>query len=183
MEIETKIKTNDLEGLKKKLEEMGAEFWEPVVQEDDFFKQKGKEMETQRPGSFILRIRKQGKKAFLTFKALTETTGAWVEHETAIDNPNEMSDMLDKIGFSKVLTITKERTTGKLGEFGVCIDKVNDLGNYVEFEIISNDVESGKKKIDELFKKLNISEDRIEHRGYAAIFFQNMGVKFEGTQG
>ena len=183
MEIETKIKTDDLEAMKNKLVEMGAEFWDTVIQEDDWFKQKGKEMETQKPGSYILRIRKQGERSFFTFKALTETTGAWVEHETTIDNPDEMQEILKKIGFKKMITITKERTVGKLGEFGVCIDKVKELGNYVEFEIISDDVEQGKKKIDDLFKKLKVSEEQVEHRGYAAIIFQNMGVKFEGTQG
>ena len=183
MEIETKIKTDNLEEIKKKLVDLGANFFNTVIQEDDWFKQKGKEMETQRPGSYILRIRKQGKQSFFTFKALTETTGAWIEHETGIENPNDMQAILEKIGFKKVITITKERTFGKLGEFSICIDKVKELGNYIEFEIISNDAKQAKNKINELLKKLNISENQIEHRGYAAIIFQDMGVKFEGTQG
>lgn len=183
MEIETKIKTDDLKGLKKKLESLGAKFTHTVKQSDEYYKQKGREMETQKPGSFILRIREQPDKSMFCIKVLTETTGAWIEHETKIEKPAELRKILGLAGFSKIFTITKERTYGKLDNFEICLDKIKELGNYAEFEIIADDAAKGKRTIHELFKKLNVSEKDVEHRGYAAIISQNMGVKFEGTNG
>jgi predicted adenylyl cyclase CyaB len=183
MEIETKIKTSDLSGIRTRLEALGAKFTHTVKQSDEYYKQKGKEMETQKPGSYILRIREQPGKSKFTIKVLTETTGAWIEHETEIEKPAELRRILELAGFSKLFTINKERTYGKLDNFEICLDKVKELGNYAEFEIIAEDAAEGKRTIHELFKKLKVSEKDIEHRGYAAIISQNMGVKFEGTNG
>ena len=183
MEIEVKIKTENLEGLKEELVKLGASFILPVEQVDEYYKLKGKEKETQRPGSFILRIREQEQIKRFTVKALTETTGAWIEHETGVEDPEELRKILELVGFTNVFTIKKTRTYGKLKNFEICLDDVEGLGKFVEFEIISDNPEEGKAKIMEIVTKLGLSDDQIEHRGYAAIIAQNMGVKFEGTNG
>ena len=133
--------------------------------------------------TFILRIREQPDKSVFCIKVLTKTTGAWIEHETKIEKPDELRKILELAGFSKLFAINKERTYGKLDNFEICLDKIKELGDYAEFEIIADDAAEGKRVIHELFKKLNVSEKDVEHRGYAAIISQNMGVKFEGTNG
>ncbi len=66
------------------------------------FKPIGKELSPQGLGDFVLRVRKSSKD-YLTYKALTENSGVWVEHETEITNPDETIHMILKSGFSKVI--------------------------------------------------------------------------------
>ena len=183
MEIETKFKTDNLEEIKNKLIGMGAVFSEELEQIDEYYKPKGRETETQKPGSFLLRIRIQGNKKFFTCKALTDRTGVWDEHEMEISDENALREILKKLNYTMIFSITKKRANGRLNEFGLCIDKVKELGNYLEVEIISDNGEEGKHKISALLKKLGAAEKNMEHRGYAAILSQRMGVKFEGTNG
>ncbi|MEM5804620.1 MAG: class IV adenylate cyclase [Candidatus Aenigmatarchaeota archaeon] len=183
MEVETKFKTDDLEGLKKKLVKMGAKFSSPVSQVDDYYRFKGGELDPQGPGSVLIRIRRQGSKAFLTTKELTSRAGVWVEHESEIADPAETEEMLKQLGLAKVFSITKARACGKLGEYGLCLDRIKELGDYLEVEVISGDAEGAKKKIMSLMGKLGIAEKDVEHRGYAAIIFQGMGVKYERGSG
>ena len=102
MEIETKIKVDNLNDAKKKLVSLGATFSHTTRQIDDYYKEKGKEKETQRPGSFLLRIRKQKEKSQLAFKALTNKTGVWIEHETDISKPEEVEKILEFLNYVKI---------------------------------------------------------------------------------
>jgi adenylate cyclase class 2 len=183
MEVETKFRTDDLEALRSKLINMGAVFSKVTTQIDEYFKPKGREREVQRPGSFILRIRIEGDKSTFTYKNLTDRTGVWVEHETEISDPAEMKNILTKAGFSQLFTITKTRTTGHIGELELCLDHVKELGDYLEIALDSENGEEAKQKISDFMAKIGISEKDVEHRGYAAIISQNMGIKFEGTNG
>lgn len=182
MEIEIRAKIDSLEETRKKLEDLGAEFGEEIEQNDYFFKKKGTENEVQRAGSFILRLRKTGDKTRFTYKSLTETTGVWDEHNVSIDDSKEMEKILLKIGFIQVLRMNKTRTKGKLNDINLCLDNVKELeGEYIEAEIISDNKEEAKRELIELFNKIGIKEEQIEHRGYVAILFQMQGVKFDNT--
>ena len=94
MEVEVKVKVDNLEDIRKKLIEIGAKFTHSNTQEDKYFKKPGFENRTQGPGDFVARIRKQGEKNTLTTKTLTEILGAWVEHETEIKKPEAVEKML-----------------------------------------------------------------------------------------
>jgi len=99
-----------------------------------------------------------------------------------IDNVEEMKNILEKAGFTRILTLTKERKMGKLREFEINLDRVRELGNYVEIALESDRHDARKDLID-FIKELGFTEGQIEHRGYAAIIWHSMGIKFEGTQG
>ena len=151
-------------------------------QQDIIFKPKGKEYTPQGPGDFILRIRKSIKN-FLTFKALTENAGVWVEHETEISNVDETEQMLLKTGFSKTITMTKDRISGKIDDLEICLDNIRELGTFIEIEAISDDELEAKNKIVGLLKKIGHSEKEIIHKGYVAILFEKKGAVFNGNSG
>jgi len=181
MEIEIRAKVDSLKETRKKLEALGAEFEEEIEQNDYIFKRKGEEKKVQGPGSYLLRLRKAGDKTNLTFKALTETTGVWDEHQVAIDNFEETKNILLKIGFIQALRMDKKRTKGIIDNITLCLDKVEGLGDHIEAEVISDNKGDAKRKLMDLFNKIGIKEKQIEHRGYVAILFQMQGVKFDNT--
>lgn len=181
MEVEAKVRVSNLKEVKRKLVKLGAKFSKIKTQADFYYKEKGKELEPQRPGSSLLRIRHQGKKKFLTLKALTEQEGAWIEHEVEIDSDDKMHNLLLALGYTRALTITKERTPGMFGEFELCLDDIQELGLYLEISLDSEDKENAKKKLVSFLNSLGFKEEYIEHRGYARILFEKMGVKYEGV--
>lgn len=181
MEIEARVKVEDFESLEKKLKSIGAEFFEKKKQVDSIYKPKGTEFESQGPGSFLLRIRKS-KKNSLTYKSLTKTTGAWIEYETEITNPEEMEKILLNSGFALVYTMTKERLPGKLDEFEICLDNIKELGKYIEVALESDNRKEARNKIEEFFLRIGFDKDQIIYQGYGEMMFKNLGVKYNGLE-
>jgi adenylate cyclase class 2 len=181
MEIEARTEVKNLDEIRQELIALGVVFKSTQRQVDSYYKEEGKEKEAQEPGSSVLRIRTQNEKNFLTFKALTEQRGAWIEHEVEIDDPEEMDSILSEIGYVKVLTMAKERTSGTFEDLEVCLDNIGELGYFIEIAVDSEDKEGGKEKIVRFLNKLGFKEEEIEHRGYARILFENQGVMYEGV--
>ena len=128
MEIEARVKIDDLNEIKHKLIELGAEFYNEKSQVDTFYKKKGEEYAPAGPGNVLLRVRESNKNK-LTLKILTEKTGVWIEHETDISSPEQTKIILDKAGFGKVTTMTKNRIPGKLDDFEICLDNYKRTRN------------------------------------------------------
>ena len=90
-----------------------------------------------------------------------------------------MEKILEKLGFVKIISKVKTREQGKLDDFEINLDKIEGLGNFVEFELISDDGKEAKKKILELIEKLDLPKENIIHKGYARLLFEKMGVMYE----
>ena len=135
-------------------------------------------MEPQKSGSYILRIRSENDKSIFTMKVLTGKQGIWEEYETEISNKEEMEKILDKMGYVKVISKVKTREQGQLGEFEINLDKIEGLGDFVEFQLISDNGEEAKKRILELIEKLNLPKENIIHKGYVRLLFEKMGVEY-----
>ena len=181
MEVEVKAKVENLNEIRKTLSDMGAIFKEKLFQKDAVNKLKGEEKNVE-PGSFMLRIREEKKKNYLTFKAFTDRFGAWEEYETEISDPKEMDKMLKRIGFVTVMTLTKEREPGKIGKYSFNLDKIKELGDYIEIEIITDDSKSAQEEIMKFFRSLGINEDQFERRGYPEIIYAREGITSKGQQ-
>jgi len=181
MEIEARVKVENLSSLKEKLEKDGAVFEKEKKQHDVLFRPKGKEFAEQGPGDFALRIRRSGNKSILSFKALTDKAGVWIEHETEISNPDEAAEILDLIGLGKCFDMHKTRIEGKINEFVICLDDIKELGTYMEVEIIDDNAEQAKKKIIEFLQKYGFEEKDIIHKGYVRILFEKHGTVVKGV--
>jgi adenylate cyclase class IV len=57
-EIEVKIKLDNVAQAKKKIADLGVSWSKPQTLIDKYYRPKGKERDTQRPGSFVVRIRR-----------------------------------------------------------------------------------------------------------------------------
>jgi len=179
MEIEVKLKVQDSKDIKQRLENKGVKFSEPAKQVDYYFKQKGKEMEPQCKGSFLIRTRDSGGRHFLTYKELTGFTGEWIEYETGVESIEEMNKILRAIGYTNLLTMTKIRHSGKYEGLTICLDDINELGEYVEIEAIDDDPAAAKERIMQFINSLNLKNVTIEQRGYPQIIFERMGIRYD----
>ena len=181
MEVEVKAKVENLDEIRTILESMGATFTGKLYQKDSVNKLKGEEKNVE-PGSFMLRIREERDKNYLTFKAFTDRFGAWEEYETEILDPREMDKILKRVGFVTVMTLTKEREPGKIGKYSFNLDKIKELGDYIEVEIISDDSKSAQEEIMKFLKSLGINKDQFERRGYPEIVYAKEGIFSKGQK-
>ncbi|RLI98359.1 MAG: class IV adenylate cyclase [Candidatus Aenigmatarchaeota archaeon] len=188
MEVEVKARISDPFAVREKLESMGSVFGDTVEHKDSYFKPKGFDSRPEGPGDFILRIRskkshgaKNPASHWLTYKALTEMLGVWVEHETPIGNPEEAMNILEGSNFVHICTLNKKRTMGSCGDFEVHIDDVEELGKFIE---VAHDIdddgekEATQARILEFLRKLGIDDKDIERRGYGELMGEKLGHKY-----
>lgn len=179
MEIEVKVKLDDVQNLKKSIEKLGATWSETKTQVDAYYKYHTQVDEIERPGSFILRVRRDAKNKF-TYKAFTDRRGVWEELETVIEDPEQMEKILQKSGFVNVLTLHKKRTSAKYQQFSLEIDEIEELGDFLEAEIIGEDGEKLQAEIKEFFLSLGLNPKNIDRRGYPEMYFEARVKKYEG---
>ncbi|HET8782817.1 MAG TPA: class IV adenylate cyclase [Pyrinomonadaceae bacterium] len=100
-------------------------------------------------GKSVLRLRRVGKKALLTYKerfAGESAVKRQREDETAVEDPSAMALILDAIGFKPVLVYEKRRQTWKFGETEVVVDEL-PFGLFMEIEGDEGAIDAAEQKL------------------------------------
>jgi predicted adenylyl cyclase CyaB len=171
IEIEIKARVEDREEVKEKIASIG-DFIREEHQEDLYFDPPF--------GNFVksgevLRIRKTSRKNTLTYKKKRsdEKARIRIEHEAKVESGDEVAEILEDLGFIQIAKIRKEREIYNAGDCEVELDMVENLGNFVEVEILipeDEDITKGKEKIFELLKRIGIPEENIEEKPYLELY-------------
>ena len=174
MEIEIRAKISNTKNIQNLLSQIGAKLVKEVSQIDRYY---GAICLYKKLGyTFLLRVRYQGKKAFLTYKgAKQKKAGVWEEYEFPITEPSQMENMLSEMGLDLVIEVHKHRLEYTLNNFAICIDEIKGLGTFVEVELQTSDKTSttqAKAKIQDLLTKLNINKESIIHEGYVTLLLK-----------
>ena len=171
LEVEVKAHVTDFQILKEKLERIGAQFDKSEHHEDVYFNAPHRDYALT---DEALRIReipdKEGSKFILTYKGakLDDKSKTRREIEVEIDDKNKASSLLENIGFQPVRTVKKDRTSYLLNDFIITLDKVYDVGNFVEIEKglkEDEDYQNILEEIFEIYRKLGIING-FERRSY-----------------
>ncbi len=151
MEVEVKFK---VEGDVLKRIESIAEFLKEVREEDYYFNHPCRDF---RESDEALRIRKSDG-VFLTYKGpkVDAETKTREEIEVEIDEFEKAFKMLERLGFKFVAKVSKVRRIYALNDVKVTMDRVEGLGEFVEIELESEELEEGKKRIFEIAKALGL---------------------------
>ena len=98
---------------------------------------------------YVLRLRRVGDRAILTYKERLPTQSA-VKHqredETGIDDPDALELILDALGLSPALVYEKRRETWLLGETEIVIDEL-PFGLFMEIEGTENGIQDIESKL------------------------------------
>ena len=184
-EVEVKAHLRDRAQVKKKLEELGANFSKELHQVDHIFIPDG--ISFPPPiGTPVLRVREQGEKYFFTLKISQGNRTDSLEREMEIEDGGKMVEILKRIGYKETVLVDKKRIKAKLSDMEVVLDSVKDLGEFIEAEkIVANEnVEERKKIQEELFaflETLGVSkEDHIVDGKYDIMLseiYKKLGAK------
>jgi adenylate cyclase class 2 len=114
-----------------------------------------------RSGTSVLRLRRAGGRATLTFKKRIPNSAAikhQLEDETGVADPEAMDAILDALGFTPALVYEKRRQTWVLGKTEIVVD-VLPFGLFMEIEGKANAIRSVERK-------LGLKGLRAEHATY-----------------
>jgi adenylate cyclase class 2 len=158
LEIEKKYRlpTSRAESLRQALRKANADFLGVMEEENTIYGGRGLDKI-----SGVLRIRKTAGKALFTFKRRIEIDSDikhQIEHETAVDNADELEAMLKELGYQRRLVYEKRRETWVLNDVEIVIDEL-PFGWFVE-------IEGQQPSIVETEKLLDLEDLVTEHETY-----------------
>lgn len=152
-ELEVKIAMNDPREARRLLGRAGLTALAPRLLEDNrLYDRADRALEVSEQ---VLRLRSTGGRHTLTFKKRTKTTESEalykvrVEHETRVDEPDEVDAMLTELGYEVTFRYQKYRQSYARGAVEVDLDET-PLGTYLELE-------GPAEAIDELARDLGFS--------------------------
>lgn len=156
MEIKAKITEKEVFSIKNKLKDIHPKIVNQLNIIFDF------------PGNFLysndklLRLRKENKEVFLTFKGPKEPGKIKTreEYEVQLNSLETAYKILAELGLVPRLKIEKVRVSYRLKGATVVIDKVPLLGYFLEIEA------GNEKRIYETAKKLGIDQARLTNKSY-----------------
>ncbi len=127
------------------------------------------------PRTRVLRLRRVGVRAILTFKERYATESA-IKHqredETEVSDPDALAAILDALGYRPVLIYEKRRTTWHIAGVELVIDEL-PFGLFME-------IEGQESDINEAESLLNLSGAEAEHASYPALT-ERHGMLIDGV--
>jgi adenylate cyclase, class 2 len=163
VEIEQKYRVSDVDSLRKKLIKLGARKSIKGYERNELFDMDGA---LRRQGR-KLRLRRHGEdKAVLTLKGPRQDGihKTRMEVETRVDY-EPAKRILELLSFRVSETYNKLREEYKLGSCIVCLDYISQCGWFFE-------IEGTPKQINEIARKLELSDLDREHRSYRKLIKQ-----------
>ncbi len=178
IEIEIKAKVTDPKLAFEKIKYIGGVYSHSEIQRDIYFNGENKDFKKT---DEALRIREipDGDDFIniLTFKGpkLDSETKTREEIEVIIDNKENMTDILINLGYKPSALVNKVRRIFKYEEYTITVDKLNELGYFMEIEFVAEDTENIDKiqeNIFKIFEKMGINEG-FEKTSYLELLEKN----------
>lgn len=182
VELKFNLTEHNFKRLKKILEE-SAKFVSKSRQIDEYFTPAHRNFVEPKYPFEWLRIGQRGDKIILNYKHWhpenMETATHCDELETEVKDAGQLNRILSALDFKKLICIDKERETYTwYDEFEIVLDKVKNLGFFVEIEALKDfgGIEITRKKLFELAKKLDLDTENPDKRGYPYLLLEKTGL-------
>lgn len=175
-EVEIKVKVQDIEELKIKLEKLGFVFAPVVTQNDTIFTdpETAKTFDALVSNVNFLRTREQEGRLILTLKRPQTGEMDCIERETEFSNLDQMKDIIDYLGYEKVVNVNKKRSIAKKEGYEISLDSVEGLGDFLEVESMVPMDTDGVETQKEMWKfliKLGLDQKDEVIRGYDTLVY------------
>ena len=179
MEVELRYKLPDMEKMKAMLLMMGFQEKKSSHQIDTYWL-RADQADTEPcfmdgDDSIYMRLRHDvtGDKFSFNMKYINDNLeyAGMHEHEGRLPDAEAFAALdaiWQKIGFKHGTVIDKAREEFTKGEFTIALDRVKDLGDFIEIEIIANDADAcaAKERVREMATLLGLDADACMRYGY-----------------
>jgi adenylate cyclase, class 2 len=172
LEIEIKSYCDDHDAVVDRALRLGARHGGALRERDLYLNHPARDF---RKTDEALRLRQVNDTVILTYKGpkLGKTTKTRREEEVLVGDFESILGILKLLGFIPSGTVEKERDVYHLGDVEICVDRVEDVGNFVELEKKGTDRESVEKELFRLAGELGL--DRFETRSYLELKYGMSG--------
>jgi adenylate cyclase, class 2 len=143
IEVEIKVKINNFEEIKKKVSSLGK-LVKSIKQIDNYYVPFHRDFFAKKPHpDEWLRIRTNPDRVVFEYdKSINKRADGEQdyaeEYETEISNSEEFKKILEFLDFKMVATVEKHREYWMCGNIEVALDKIKELGSFIEAEAIGN---------------------------------------------
>lgn len=171
-EVELKIQA-DHDIVREHLEEMGASLDRTVHQTDTYYKSP---FEDLLDGDEALRVRRQWpsgeetdeKEDILIYKGplMDSESKTRKELEAVVTDSAAMIAILEKMGFEEATIIDKEREFYSVNDYTIALDSVVGLGQFVEIEMVTSEIETARDGALELLRELGLNPEEQIRNSY-----------------
>ena len=138
-ELELKFSISNENELLDILRMKGITMSAPTVQIDTVFLRKGKNFDHLIEGEPVIRIRQEDGIFVTTLKKYVKGITDRMEIECQIDDGTNFHKYLEMLDIFPIVVVKKSRVKGKYKDVTICFDNVENLGIFMEIEIISDE--------------------------------------------
>jgi adenylate cyclase, class 2 len=162
LEIELKARVNSLDPVRRELIKRGATSRGRQHEHDIYYNAPHRDFGKT---DEALRVRYTNDHAVVTYKgAKLKQYGLKAREELnfAVESGELFEQMLDRLGFCKTAEVNKWRENFQLNDAAVSLDMVDELGTFVEIEIMTEaDNASATDQIQKIAKEIGVSGEPI----------------------
>jgi len=167
MEVESKFRSPGNDKVERALGKLGAEFVSEEETEDVYFQHPNRDFgETDE----ALRLRKKEGVSELTYKGprmRMQHTKAREEVTLKTEDPLAVQRIVERLGFKEFMSVHKKRRNFRYDKIRIAVDAVDDLGEYVELELITEEPKRAEALIEQVRGELALTD--LEPRTYVEL--------------
>jgi len=162
LEVELKVKVQSLEPVRRQLLEKGAVCSGRIHEHDIYYNAPHRDFGVT---DEAVRVRYTNDHAVVTYKgAKIKKFGLKAREElnTAVESGEVFETMLKRLGFTKTTEVNKWRENYRFSDAAISLDEVDELGPFVEIEIMAEDENSNAAVlIQRIAKEIGVSGEPI----------------------
>lgn len=182
IEVELKFPLKNYEELVRNLNLIGQLERKDSYQKDIYYVPPHRDFLKQKPISEWLRIRETEKGFTITYKnwhnSGNKKTISCDELGTAIIDGISLKTILKNLNFREIVVVEKIRSMWIYKNVEISIDKVTNLGNFIELEIRRNfkNVQEAKAHLHSILKEVNAKVGSQDFKGYPIRILKQKGL-------
>ena len=173
-EVEVKVRA-DHDAVRGALAAVGAEPGETVEQADTYYDAPHREFAETDEALRVRRVSADGEtEARVTYKGpkVDAKSKTREEIETGVADGDDAAAICEALGFSPAATVEKTRTYYALADYTVVLDDVDGLGEFVEVETESADVEAAREGAFKVLRSLGLDPGEQVRTSYLGLLIE-----------
>lgn len=175
-EVEVKVPA-DHDSVRNRLGALGAESLGTVVQRDTYYDAPHRAFAETDEALRVRRIHDEATaegepdETRITYKGprVDRESKTRREHETRVDDDETVDSLLRALGFDPVAVVEKRRDSYHVDGYTVTLDTVTDVGDYVEVETESDDVDTAREGAFRVLDDLGLDPDDQVRTSYLGL--------------
>ncbi|MCX6688302.1 MAG: class IV adenylate cyclase [Methanoregula sp.] len=179
IEIELKVRVDSLDPIREELNRREAKSFGRIHEHDLYYNAPHRDFaETDE----AMRVRYTNDHAVITYKgAKLRAFGLKAREElnTAVELGEVFEQILVRLGFTKTTEVNKWRENYRLGNAAIALDTVDELGTFVEIEIMTDENNTAAtNEISKIAKEIGVTGEPILASYLELLLSKRSGVQF-----